>query len=64
VTTYLNPPDEIVEDAIDDDRLLEQIAESYDHGPESDPDPLKVPLPEPVSVPQALSALTTLRGVC
>ena len=59
---YLNLPDEIVEDAIDDDQLLKQIAESYARGPESDPDGPETPLPESISVPQALDAVTMLRG--
>jgi len=61
VATFLNPVDEII-DAPNDDSLLEQIAKAYARGPESDPDGPEVSLPEPVSLPQALGAVTTLRG--
>ena len=51
MATFLNPMDEIVEDAPDDERLLEQIAQAYACGPEHDLDGPEVPLPEPVSLP-------------
>ena len=62
IATFLNPVDEIIEDAPTDDSLLEQIAQAYARGPESDPDGPEVSLPEPISLPQALGAVTTLRG--
>ena len=62
IATFLNPVDEIIEDAPTDDSLLEQIAQAYARGPESDPDGPEVSLPEPVSLLQALGAVTTLRG--
>ena len=51
MAAYFNPLDEVVNNAIDDNDLLEQIAQSYARGPESDPDGPEVPLPEPISVP-------------
>ena len=62
IATFLNPVDEIIEDAPNDDSLLEQIAQAYARGPESDPDGPEVSLPEPLSLLQALCAVTTLRG--
>ena len=62
IATFLDPVDEIIEDAPTDDSLLEQIAQAYVRGPESDPDGPEVSLPEPISLPQALGAVTTLRG--
>jgi hypothetical protein len=62
VATFLNPLDEIVDDDPDDDHFVEQVAQAYARGPESDPDGPEVPIPEPISIPQALSAATTLRG--
>jgi len=62
IAAYLNPPDEVIDDAIDDNDLLEQIAQSYARGPESDLDGPDVPLPEPISVSQALDAVRTLRA--
>jgi hypothetical protein len=62
VTAYLDPPDEIIENDLDNDDLLTQIAESYARGPESDPDGPEVSLSESISVSQALNAVTTLRG--
>jgi hypothetical protein len=44
--TFLDPPDEIIEDEPEDD---------------DDPDRPEVPLPEPISVPQALGAVSTLQ---
>jgi hypothetical protein len=38
------------------------LAEAYARGPESDPDGPEVPIPEPISIQQALSAASTLRG--
>jgi len=46
VATFLDPPDEIIEDEPEDD---------------DDPDRSEVLLPEPISVPQALGAVSTLR---
>jgi hypothetical protein len=62
VVIFLNPVDEIVEDAPDDDGLLEQISQAYARGPESDPDGPEVPIPEPVSLPQVFAAAMALRG--
>ena len=62
VAAFLNPVDEIIDDEPDDDRLVEQIAQAYARGPESDPDGLEVPIPEPISISQALGAVTTLQG--
>jgi hypothetical protein len=62
VVTFLNPVDEIIEDAPDNDDFLKQIAQAYACGPEHDPDGPEVSLPEPVSLPQALGAVITLRG--
>jgi hypothetical protein len=38
VATFLNPPDEIIDDSPDDDQFIEQLAQSYAKGPEVDPD--------------------------
>ena len=38
-----------------------QIAQAYAPVPDTDPDGPEVPLPEPISVPQALGAVCTLR---
>jgi hypothetical protein len=54
--------DEIIDDDPSDDHFVEQIAQAYARGPESDPDGPEVPIPEPISIPQALSAVITLRG--
>jgi hypothetical protein len=62
MVTFLNPVDEIIEDAPDDNDLLEQIAQAYACGPERDPDGPEVSLPEPVSLLQALGAVITLRS--
>jgi hypothetical protein len=32
MVTYLNPPDDVIEDALDNNDLLEQIIQSYAHG--------------------------------
>jgi hypothetical protein len=61
VATLLSPPDEIIEDSPDDDQFIEQLAQSYAKGPEVDPDAADVPVPAPISIPQVLGALTTLR---
>ena len=61
VVTFLNPPDEIIEDEPDDDALIEQIAQAYACVPDTDPDGPEVPSPEPISIPQALGAVNTLR---
>jgi hypothetical protein len=62
VATFLNPPDEIIDDSPDDDQFIEQLAQGYAKGPEVDPDAADVPVPTPISIPQALGALTTLRA--
>jgi len=41
---------------------VEQIAQAYARGPESDPDGPEVPTPEPISIPQVFSAIATLQG--
>jgi hypothetical protein len=46
VATFLDPPDGIIEDELEDG---------------DDPDRPEVPLPEPISIPQALGAVSTLR---
>jgi hypothetical protein len=46
VATFLDPLEEIIEDEPEDD---------------DDPDRPEVPLPEPISVPQALGVVSTLR---
>src|SRR4051794_12605955 len=61
VATFLDPPDEIIDDSPDDDQFIEQLVQSYAKGPEVDPDAADVPVPTPISIPQALGALTTLR---
>ena len=61
VTTFLNPSDEVIEDEPEDDDFIEQIAQAYTHIPDTDPDGPEVSLPEPISVPQALGAVNTLR---
>ena len=62
VATYLNPVDEIIDDDPDDDHFIEHLAQTYARGPESDSDWPEVPVPDPISVPQALSAVMTLRS--
>src|SRR5205085_9167800 len=62
VAIFLNPEDEIIADDPNDDLVVEQIAQQYARGPEDDPDGPEVPLPEPISIPQALGAVETLRG--
>ena len=62
IATFLNPPDEIIDDIPDNDQFIEQLAESYAKGPEIDPDAPETPIPKPISIPQALGALTTLRS--
>jgi len=62
VDTFLNPPDEIVADSSDEDQFIEQLAQSYTKGPEVDPDGTEVPVPELISIPQALEAAKTLRA--
>ena len=42
--------------------FIEQLAESYAKGPEVDPDGTEVPVPELISIPQALEAAKTLRA--
>jgi len=61
VATFLDPPDETIEDECEDDDFIEQIAQAYARVPDTDPDGPEVPLPEPISVPQALGAVSTLR---
>jgi hypothetical protein len=61
VATFLNPSDEVIEDEPEDDDFIEQIAQAYARVPDTDPDGLEVSLPEPISVPQALGAVSTLR---
>jgi hypothetical protein len=61
VATFLDPSDEIIEDDLEDDGFIEQIAQAYARVPDTDPDGPEVPLPEPISIPQALGAVTTLR---
>src|SRR5271170_2987681 len=58
---FLSPSDEIIDDSPDDDQFIEQLAQSYAKGPEVDPDAADVPVPTPISIPQALGALTALR---
>jgi hypothetical protein len=62
VASYLNPVDEIIDDDPDDDHFIEHLAQTYARGPESDPDGPEVPVPDPISIPQALSAVMTLRS--
>jgi hypothetical protein len=62
VTTFLDPPDEVIADEPDDDHIIEQIAQAYAVGPDVDEDSLDVPIPVPVSISQALDAVTTLRS--
>jgi len=52
--------DEII-DSPDDDQFIEQLVQSYAKWPEVDPDAGDVPVPTPISIPQALGILTTLR---
>jgi hypothetical protein len=61
VVTFLNPPDEIIEDKPEDDALIKQIAQAYARVPDTDPDRPEVPSPEAISIPQALGAVNTLR---
>ena len=61
MATFLNPPDEIIEDDPEDDGFIEQIAQGYARVPDTDPDGPEVPLPEAISIPQALGAVSTLR---
>jgi len=44
--TFLDPPDEIIEDDPEDDGSIEQITQAYAHVPDIDPDKPEVPLPE------------------
>jgi hypothetical protein len=62
VDTFLDAPDEIVADSPDEDQFIKQLAQSYAKGPEVDPDGIEVPVPELISIPQALEAAKTLRG--
>jgi hypothetical protein len=62
VAVFLDPPDEVIADESDDDHVLEQIVQAYAAGPEIDEDGQDVPIPVPVSISQALDAVTTLRG--
>jgi hypothetical protein len=63
VTTFLDPPDEIIEDDPEDDGFIEQITQAYARVPDIDPDgPEATPLPESISIPQALGAVNTLRA--
>jgi hypothetical protein len=45
-----------------DNYILEQITQAYAAGPDVDEDSLNVPIQVPVSVSQALDAVTTLRS--
>jgi hypothetical protein len=54
-------PDEIIDDSPDDDQFVEQLVQSYAKGPEVDSDAGDVPVPTPISIPQALGILTTVR---
>jgi hypothetical protein len=38
VVTFLNPPDEIIEDEPKDDAFIKQIAQAYTRVPDTDPD--------------------------
>lgn len=60
VVTFLDPPDEIIEDDPEDDGFIEQITQAYARVPDIDPDGPEVPLPESISIPQALGAVNTL----
>jgi DDE superfamily endonuclease len=62
VATFLNPPDEIVDDDPDDDQFIDQLVYGYTRGPDIDPDTKEAPIPTDISIPQALSAVTTLRA--
>jgi hypothetical protein len=62
VDTFLNPPEEIVADSPDKDQFIKQLAQSYANRPKVDPDRIEVPVPELISIPQALEAAKTLRG--
>jgi hypothetical protein len=55
------PSDEIIEDDLEDDGFIEQIAQAYARVPDTDPDGPEGPLPEPISIPQALGTVSTLR---
>jgi hypothetical protein len=61
VAAFLDSPDEIIEDDPEDDGFIEQIAQSYARVPDINPDGPEVPLPESISIPQALGAVNTLR---
>ena len=60
--TFLNAPDEIIADSPDDGQFIEQLVWSYTKGPEVDPDGTEVPVPEPISVSQAIEGLKTFRS--
>lgn len=61
MATFLNPPDEIIDDSPDNNQFIEQPAQSYAKGPEVDPDAADIPVPALIPIPQALGVLTTLR---
>jgi hypothetical protein len=61
VAIFLDPQDEIIEDDPEDDGFIEQITQAYARVPDIDPDGPEVPLPEFISIPQALGAVDTLR---
>ena len=63
VAAYLDPLDETVEDKVDDDQFIEQLAQSYAQGPDIDPDGPEVCTPPPISFPVALGAVTTVRSL-
>ena len=50
-----------MDDSPNDDWFIEQLVQSYANGPEVNPDAAEIPVPTPISIPQALGALTTLR---
>jgi len=62
MASFLNPVDETIADSPDYDHVVEQIAQAYTRSPENDPDGPRVPTPESISNPQALSAVATLQS--
>jgi hypothetical protein len=60
VATFLDPPNEIIEDNPEDDGFIKQITQTYARVPDTNPDEAEVPLLEPISIPQALGAVNIL----
>ena len=50
MAAFLNPVDKIIDDEPNNDRFVEQIAQAYTRGPESDPDGSEVPIPASIPI--------------